>query len=381
MSPVKVYQSVERDGVVLVEPTVIDLEDDPGDLQMPNADDTMGGEKDRNARPETPQAQEQNTGAGIDEVESEVSDDAGDEVDFDKLVRRAQRRKDKEARNQAKSTKSPPTNTIATTSPRKDPSAPRNSESETAWVPHIPPAPLPSDQEPDPVVKIFIHSHIPDTKPLLFVVRLSDPLRKVRMAWCAKQDFDEDSTESVFLMWGQLKVFGMTTCKSLGIKVNESGELSWKPSGKTGVAIAEDLEMQAWTPQLLEEHNREEQKANSRLVSALDSEEPVDMISTNADSKQFRITLKSRGYRDYKLLVRPVSHQCLTHSPSCPHANPFPYNQRTPFEQVMRVFCKKHDMPPDKELYLVFDGDRLDESGCMRDTDIEDGDEVEVHIK
>ena len=47
----------------------------------------------------------------------------------------------------------------------------------------------------------------------------------------------------------------------------------------------------------------------------------------------------------------------------------------------MNAFRHQNTMSPDKDIFLVFDGDRLDLQSPVGETELSDLDNIEVHIK
>lgn len=56
-------------------------------------------------------------------------------------------------------------------------------------------------------------------------------------------------------------------------------------------------------------------------------------------------------------------------------------SQDTTFERIANNFRTVHKIPDDKQITLMWDGDALEPSDVVRDTEIEDMESIEVHIK
>lgn len=56
-------------------------------------------------------------------------------------------------------------------------------------------------------------------------------------------------------------------------------------------------------------------------------------------------------------------------------------SQDTTFERIANNFRIVHKIPNDKQITLMWDGEALEPSDAVRDTEIEDMESVEVHIK
>lgn len=163
----------------------------------------------------------------------------------------------------------------------------------------IPPCP-PSD----PVIQILITSPIPDTEPLIVGRRISQRLKDVRLAWCARQPFKPEFIPTVFLTWRGNRLFDVTTCKSLGIAVDSDGDISLK--GRRDVMGEEDrqIHMEAVTEEILAERQRSKSSVITENIEQSEVEEVFPDVKVK--EAQLRIILKARGFADFKLIVKPV---------------------------------------------------------------------------
>ncbi|KAI9658806.1 MAG: hypothetical protein M1831_003832 [Alyxoria varia] len=263
-----------------------------------------------------------------------------------------------------------------------------------------PKATTPVPPAPDPQIQVFLHSRIPNTTPLIATIRLSQPLSCLRRSWCSRQtqysDAADDFLRSTFLIWRRRRLFDTTSCRSLGVGVNErtgkpflknaSGEIVTPGSGGDdkvdGISEGEDgklqLEMEAVNEEIWQRDRRERERERERREKERTGEVavglPVDGGSGATEStvdgekadklpenKQngIRIVLKARGHEDYKLKVKPT----------------------TKFAQITRAFRTQRKIPEGAHVFLMFEGERLSEEDAMMDTDIDDLEEVEVHVK
>ena len=159
---------------------------------------------------------------------------------------------------------------------------------------------------PDPVVQIFITSRIPNTDPLIVSRKISQCLKDVRLTWCQRQGFAEDFMSKVFLAWRGKRLFDVTTCKSLGIAVDQDGNVLMK--GQRDILGEEDrqIHMEAMTEEILEGHKREKRHAAGE-EEAEDCEKKDEVMEQPKQEAQVRIILKAKGVDDFKLIVKPVS--------------------------------------------------------------------------
>lgn len=168
---------------------------------------------------------------------------------------------------------------------------------------HLSPV-MPSLPPQDPVLHILITSAIEGTQSLIVSRKLSQRLKDVRLAWAERQGFSKEFIETIFLTWRGKRLFDVTSCKSLGIGVNASGQVVLK----SDVLGDEEgrLHMEAVTPALFEASKKAKQDA--KVVEQ--TEDGVDETIATLTPKpepQVRIILKGKGYEDFKLIVKPVS--------------------------------------------------------------------------
>lgn len=211
--------------------------------------------------------------------------------EFPELAKKA-REKAKRKRLEAESMPATQTSIYATES---EPQSQRS----TALYESTPPCP-----PPDPVVQILITSPIPDTDPLIVSRRISQRLKDVRLAWCARQPFTPEFIPTVFLTWRGNRLFDVTTCKSLGIAIGPDGDILLK--GRRDIMGEEDrqIHMEALTEEILAER----QRSKSSVITENAEENEVEEVLADKKEKetQVRIILKAKGLDDFKLIVKPV---------------------------------------------------------------------------
>lgn len=163
---------------------------------------------------------------------------------------------------------------------------------------------------PEAVIQLLITSQIDNTEPLIVNRRVSQRLKDVRLAWCQRQGFAPEFIPTVFLTWRGKRVFDVTTCKSLGIAVDQYGNILLK--GQKDIMGEEDrqIHMEAMTDEILEEYKRA--KRSTTIDEKEENGEFVPNAATEAPSleqvkeSQVRIILKAKGFEDFKLIVKPV---------------------------------------------------------------------------
>ncbi|PQE20836.1 small ubiquitin-related modifier sumo protein [Rutstroemia sp. NJR-2017a BBW] len=208
----------------------------------------------------------------------------------------------------------------------------------------------------DPVVNIFITSRLQDSKPLMIKRKLSGRLREVRLAWCARQSVDgepwpEDVKDSIFLSWKGKKLFDVTTCSSLGIKVGPEGDLHG-----TGEGFTDDggIHMEAWTQGLWDDC-----LALAEIEGEASEVEEVEEVET--EPVRIKLTLKAnvKDLKDYKIAVKPT----------------------TTIQKLTDLYRNQKNIPADKRVILDFDGEHLDPEMTVVEAELSDMDTIDVYIR
>ena len=170
---------------------------------------------------------------------------------------------------------------------------------------------------PDPVIQLLVTSPIPNTKPLVVHRKLSQRLQEIRQVWCQRQQFTPEFASSVFLIYKMRRLYDVTTCKSLGIEVDSEGRILGPAGRKDGFFDSEEdrakVHVQAVTDELFEELKKEKQRELDKktqvpdLVEDVEDGTPVAEGKAEPEQSLLRILLKAKGYKDFRLKVKPVS--------------------------------------------------------------------------
>ncbi|KAJ6186897.1 hypothetical protein N7519_001805 [Penicillium mononematosum] len=214
----------------------------------------------------------------------------------------------------------------------------------------VQPPEVPAD---DPVVQIMITSEIANTKPLLVHRKMSQRLRDVRLAWCNRQNFEPHIQASIYLTWKGRRLFDVTTCRSLGI---ETGKNSAAIPGIDDDSFADQKElrvhMEAVTDLPL--------PVNQRITSPDSDNPPTKSQSPEDDQGEpMKLILRSPGYDDFRIKAR----------------------QTTLISRLISAFRNKQNISVGHDIFLLFDGDKLDPDSSLGDYDIDNLDLVDVQIK
>ncbi|RAH83419.1 hypothetical protein BO86DRAFT_455187 [Aspergillus japonicus CBS 114.51] len=205
----------------------------------------------------------------------------------------------------------------------------------------------------DTIVQILITSKISNTKPLIVRRKMHQSLKDVRLAWLKRQDLPKGLESSIFLTWKGKRLFDVTTCRSLGI-----GPKGRRALGSVACdslrSDSSDLQihMEAATEDSLDLDN------GQSLSSAKPAPAPgIDLDSGERCSKD--IVLNAPGLDDLRLRV----------------------SLQMQVSQLIRLFRDARQIPLEHEVYLVFDGERLDLGHALEDYDLANDDLLDVIVK
>ncbi|KAJ5911233.1 uncharacterized protein N7473_000536 [Penicillium subrubescens] len=219
------------------------------------------------------------------------------------------------------------------------------------------PTPAPAPPPPPPVedqrVHILITSEIPNTKPLIIQRKISQALKDARLAWCERQGFTEQETSTIQLFWNGVRVFDVSTCRRFDIKSDKKKFLNIEDDPD-----AEQTELKIH----MEAVSTDPLMMNRRGPSSPDigggSPAPPNP-DDEPGNEPMKLLLKSPGLSDFKIKARP----------------------KTLVSKVIAAFRDKQNIPVEKTLHLVFDGDILEPDSSLGENDIADLDMLEVLIK
>ncbi|PWY65020.1 hypothetical protein BO94DRAFT_356409 [Aspergillus sclerotioniger CBS 115572] len=204
------------------------------------------------------------------------------------------------------------------------------------------------------IVQILITSKITNTKPLIVRRRMHQPLKDVRLAWCNRQQFSKEMQASVFLTWKGKRLFDVTTCRSLGIQTDRGifvGMKEYDPFQVDGENV--QVHMEAATEESLSNNLR-----HSPTVTDTESTfEPAGL--TEGSSSADKVTLKCPTFGDLKVTL----------------------SLDMQVSQLVVDFRDAKKIPAGCEVFLVFDGDRLDPLSSLADYELINDDLVDVIIK
>lgn len=210
--------------------------------------------------------------------------------------------------------------------------------------------------------------------------KLSQRLKDVRMAWCDKQLIDGQQPldaavkAGIFLTWKGRRVWDVTTCGSMGVRVDARGRIVGAGVEDTdgGVVAGADgkgnVHLEAWTEEVWEEaedERRRSDRARMARAAAADlsdedgEEEALEVLPAEPVVQKIRIVLQARGMEAFKLIVKPT----------------------TTIRTMVAGFRQTRGIGPETGVELWFDGERLEEESCVADADLEDMTTIDVIVR
>jgi len=212
----------------------------------------------------------------------------------------------------------------------------------------------------DPTIEILITSKIEGTVPLKVRRKLSQRLKEVRLSWCDKQfvngqPFDQNTKDAIYLTWKKIKLFDVTTCGALGLKIDGRGNPS---DNGEGIDPEGRIHMEAWTEETYKIYEKRKAAKQERERGESDGEAAAQQEKENAVRKT-KLIMKARNLDDYKITVKAT----------------------TTIERMIGAFRQGRGVPDEKQIAIHLEGDELNPATTIGDLDLEDMDIVEVHIR
>ncbi|KAL4730426.1 hypothetical protein ACLX1H_002460 [Fusarium chlamydosporum] len=208
------------------------------------------------------------------------------------------------------------------------------------------------------VISVMITSTIPDSGVLVAKFLFDKPLRVARDAWVKHQRKKglDLNTDDIVLTWRRNKIYNTSTLAGLGIRPSGSGKVEADGLGSAGFRENRSVvHIEAWTPELFQEMEQNEELQRRRDAGELPEEEEPQQ----EERERFIIMLKGRDIEPLECKVMP----------------------ETTVDTLIAVFRKQRHIGTDKEVSLWWDGDRLEEHVEMEQAEIEEHDTIEVHVQ
>lgn len=237
----------------------------------------------------------------------------------------------------------------------------------------------------DAVIKILVTSELPNSKPKVMERRFNQSFGLVRDTWAQLQSppVPRDKWDFIFLTWKGNRVYQTTTCANLGIRVdtvdrtNNKGKLAgakYADSGQGNGFHRGGLHLEAWTEELYQDYLKRKERERLRLLGQLDDDEYDD--STPGSGPRGSEGADGGGGVEAEATTKVILKAAKDYEPLR-----FKVHAHTTIDEMITTFRVSRKVPEDKEISLFFDGEKLDGDMAVKDTEIEDMDSLEVHIK
>lgn len=212
-------------------------------------------------------------------------------------------------------------------------------------------------------VDLSVSSDIPNAIPCFFKFLFDKPLRLVRDTWVSHQrnkgiQLPINQNDDIILTWRQRRVYVSSTLLGLGIRPGGNGKIVVDEYGQDGLMDNRTrVHFEAWTTESFLKMEQDNELNRKREAGELSDEESVS--EEPVDDVILRVKLVAKDMEEVKLSVR----------------------LGTTVETLVNGFRSQRNIPPDKDVGLWFDGERLEEHQTMESADVDDMDSFEVTIK
>ncbi|RMZ89108.1 hypothetical protein DV736_g3663, partial [Chaetothyriales sp. CBS 134916] len=237
-----------------------------------------------------------------------------------------------------------------------------------------PPGPAPDDPE----VSIYINPLIPNTKALIVGRKASQPLEPVKTFWCKKQNLSDAEAARVFFIWRDMKLYNSSTMQHILARLQKERKPGQKES--EGKIVLEAVTQEIYDLKRDEQaakketaaassfshlsggvrtEEREEERVGQPGGVALSEAKPPAVACT-----KFVIKLASKEYGELPIRIRPESTV-----------------RKIAMAFVQQMVAPQEGATNNKDAYLIFDGDRLENEQTAEEVGLEEGDVVEVQFR
>lgn len=163
----------------------------------------------------------------------------------------------------------------------------------------------------DAVLQILVTSPIPGSRPLILARKISQRLRDVRLTWFMHQGLPEHMKDSIFLTWKGKRLFDVTSCRSLGVEVDDQNRISWRGSELS--TENGQIHMEAMTAQNLESLRTSRlQTLLAEPEEDLSSLHEVEATSCSEKDSSLTIILRAKDISECQMKVKKVFESSLS---------------------------------------------------------------------
>lgn len=226
-------------------------------------------------------------------------------------------------------------------------------------------------------ISIMIRTIIPNCADIFVKRRASQPLDMVLDWFIKHHQLNSFLADKVFFTWNGTRLYKSTTMRSILATIKK------KHGTKVdGSDLAEGkIEIEAVTEEIYQ--HRLKQKERQKKVAESGGEwQPDDEISTVKDSHFQRDAGSTEQYEQHqqKRAGGTVLHLTSDGDESLPEMH-LRVHSNTTIERIVNGYKKKMRVDATRQIYLVFDGERLDLEQTVADVGFEEGDRIDIRSK
>jgi len=192
--------------------------------------------------------------------------------------------------------------------------------------------------------------------------KLSQRLKEVRLAWCDRQlidgsPLDPELKKSIFLTWRGTRLFDVSTCKGMGVKMDPGSKFGNREGFNDG-----KIHVNAWTADTFDQYKKQKelkQKWQTEHPLDEDAEEEETQEKEEAKEPTMRLVVKSKDYPEFKVVVK----------------------NHTPIEKLINAFRTRNEISAERIVEFQFDGEVLQPHSAAGDADLEDMSSVDAYVR
>lgn len=235
----------------------------------------------------------------------------------------------------------------------------------------------------DPKVEILIKTIIPNAREMIVTRHASQPLDKVKEFWCQRNNLNPAIVSKVFFTWNGTRLFNSTTMRSI---ITRLKKLHPMPDGSD--PSMGKIEIEAVTEEIFEyrtkqreRRKREEMTGPSEYQDQEHDDSNDAETQANADSNGNPSTADPNGPEQEQ--EQPAEKTGIVIRLTNPAQDDMSLRLRpnTAIARIIHGYRKIKKIDPSKECWLVFDGERLEDTQTVEEVEFEHEDTVEVHIR
>ena len=218
---------------------------------------------------------------------------------------------------------------------------------------------------------------IPNAREMIVTRHASQPLDKVKEFWCQRNNLNPAIVSKVFFTWNGTRLFNSTTMRSI---ITRLKKLHPMPDGSD--PSMGKIEIEAVTEEIFEYRNKQrERRKREEMAGPSESQDQEQDDSQDADSNGILSATDPNGPEQEQ--EQPAEKTGIVIRLTNPAQDDMSLRLRpnTAVARIIHGYRKIKKIDPSKECWLVFDGERLEDTQTVEEVEFEHEDTVEVHIR